>query len=66
MHRLTLHEFRNSGYGVKSRQVLGSHLGTGFNSEQGFKEPIARRQATTPSSLSLTTNKLTKPTNSLS
>ena len=32
-------------------QVLGSHLGTGSNPEQVFKDPMGRCMATTPSSL---------------
>ena len=38
--------------------VLGSHIGTGSNPEQVFKGPMGRCKATTPSSLSLTTNHL--------
>ena len=39
--------------------VLGSHLGTGSNPERVFKDPIGRCVATTPSSLSLTSNMVT-------
>ena len=45
---------------------MGSHLGTSFNPEQVSKDQMGRCKATTPSSLSLTTNQLTKCTNSLS
>ena len=41
-------------------QVLGSHLITGFNLERVFKGPMAldRCMATTPSSFSLTSNRV--------
>ena len=39
--------------------VLGSHLSTIFNPERVFKGPIGRRKATTPSSLSLTSKRVT-------
>ena len=39
--------------------ILGSHLGTGFKSERVFKGPMGRCKATTPSSLSLTSNRVT-------
>ena len=45
----------NGGY------VLGSHLGTGSNPEWVFKSPVCRRKATAPSSLSLTSNRVTTP-----
>ena len=46
--------------------VMGWYLGSSSNWEQAFKRPMGRCQASTPFSLSLTGNKLTKPTNSLS
>ena len=37
----------------------GSHLGTGSNPDRVFKGPMGRCMATTPSSLSLTSNRVT-------
>ena len=38
---------------------MGSHLGTGSNPEWAIKGPMGRCKATTPSSLSLTSNRVT-------
>ena len=46
--------------------ILGSHLGTCSNTEQVFKGPVGWCTVTTPSSHALTSNKLTKTTNSVS
>ena len=40
-------------------KVLGSHLGTGSNPEQVLKGPMDRCKVTTPSSFSLTSNRVT-------
>ena len=39
--------------------LMGSHLGTGSNPEWVFKDPMGRCKASTPSSLSLTSNRVT-------
>ena len=39
-------------------EVLGSHLSTGSKPEQVFKGPVGRCKATTPSSLSITSNRV--------
>ena len=39
--------------------VLGSHLGTGSNTKHICKGPMGRCKATTPSSFSLTSNRVT-------
>ena len=43
---------------MSSANGLGSHLGTGSNPERAFKGPMGRCKATTPSSFSLTSNRV--------
>ena len=50
-----------------AKSLANELVGTGFTSQywlQVFKDPVGRCKSITPSSLSLTTNKLRKPTNS--